>query len=192
MDLNLFERIVTFIQMPFQSFLSIELLLIFVILYIFLIYNLKRKNKKVKYALAGLLIFFFFLLVFYYFDDMMTVFSETIKPFFRAFYFPNIIFYNLVALISLVILIYTMFKENTSKLNKIFTYTFTLLHLFLYTLFVSMAITNNISLVNQASIYRHDEMFVIVFFSQTVFLLLVLYKVIFHFCYVKREKLKNK
>ena len=192
MDLNLFERIVTFIQMPFQSFLSIELLLIFVILYIFLIYNLKRKNKKVKYAITALSIFFFFLLVFYYFDDMMTVFSETIKPFFRAFYFPNIIFYNLVALISLVILIYTMFKENTSKLNKIITYTFTLLHLFLYTLFVSMAITNNISLVNQVSIYRHDEMFVIVFFSQTVFLLLVLYKVIFHFCYVKREKLKNK
>ena len=192
MDLSLFERIIMLLKMPFSSFLMIEIFLVFVILYIFLIYNLKRNNKKVKFTLAALVIFFFFLLVFYYFDDMVVVFIETVKPILRCFYFPNIIFYNLFAIINVSILIYTMFRTKGTKLHKIITYTFTMIHLFLYTLFISLALTNNIGLVNQASIYKIDEMFVVVLASQSVFLLLIIYELIYHFCYIRKGKLKNK
>ena len=192
MDLSIIEQIMTFITLPFQSFLTIEILLIFIILYIFLLYNEKRQSKKAKVTLTALIIFFFSLLVFYFSDDIIDVLSEIIKTIMRCFYFPNIVFYILTVIISLIILIYTVLKEKITKLNKIITYTFTIIHLFLFTNFISLAITNNLSLIDSANIYQHDQMFVIVLFSQIIFMLLIIYKLIYHFCYIKHKKLKNK
>lgn len=192
MDLSIIEQIMTFITLPFQSFLTIEILLIFIILYIFLLYNEKRQSKKVKVTLTALIIFFFSLLVFYFSDDIINVLSEIIKTIMRCFYFPNIVFYILTVIISLIILIYTVLKEKITKLNKIITYTFTIIHLFLFTNFITLAITNNLSLIDNANIYQHDQMFVIVLFSQIIFILLIIYKLIYHFCYIRHEKLKNK
>lgn len=192
MDLSIIEQIMTFITLPFQSFLTIEILLIFIILYIFVLYNEKRQSKKVKVTLTALIIFFFSLLVFYFSDDIINVLSEIIKTIMRCFYFPSIVFYILTVIISLIILIYTVLKEKITKLNKIITYTFTIIHLFLFTNFISLAITNNLSLIDSANIYQHDQMFVIVLFSQIIFILLIIYKLIYHFCYIRHEKLKNK
>lgn len=192
MDLSIIEQIMTFITLPFQSFLTIEILLIFIILYIFVLYNEKRQSKKVKVTLTALIIFFFSLLVFYFSDDIIDVLSEIIKTIMRCFYFPNIVFYILTVIISLIILIYTVLKEKITKLNKIITYTFTIIHLFLFTNFISLAITNDLSLIDNANIYQHDQMFVIVLFSQIIFILLIIYKLIYHFCYIRHEKLKNK
>lgn len=191
MDLSIIEQLITFIALPFQSFLTIEILLIFLIILIFLIYNEKRQSKKVKYSLISLIIFFFSLLVFYFQEDIVTVLSEIIKTIMRCFYFPNILFYILTTITSLIILIYTILKSNLTKLNKIITYSITLIHLFLFTNFISLAITNNISLTDTANIYQHDNMFIIVLFSQIIFIILILYKLIYHFCYIRHSKLKN-
>ncbi len=191
MDLNLIEKILTILKMPFQSYLTIEILLIFILLFIFLIYNERRKNKKVKIALSALIIFFFSLLVFYFYEDMVSVLNEIIKTIMRCFYFPNIIFYILTAIVSLSLLIYNIFKKNNLKLNKIITYVFTLIHIYLFTNFISLAILKNISLIDTVNIYKNDNMFVIVLSSQIIFLFLVVYKIIFHFYYIKNEKLKN-
>ena len=191
MDLSIIEKLITFITLPFQSFLTIEILLIFLLILMFLIYNEKRQNKKVKYAITALIIFFFSLLAFYFSEDIVTVLSEIVKTIMRCFYFPNIVFYILTAVISLVILIYTILKNNLTKLNKIITYVLTLIHLYLFTNFISLAITNNTSLTNTANIYQHDNMFIIVLFSQIIFIILILYKVIYHFCYIRHSKLKN-
>ena len=191
MDLSIIEKLITFITLPFQSFLTIEILLIFLLILMFLIYNEKRQNKKVKYAITALIIFFFSLLAFYFSEDIVTVLSEIVKTIMRCFYFPNIVFYILTAVISLVILIYTILKNNLTKLNKIINYILTLIHLYLFTNFISLAITNNTSLTNTANIYQHDNMFIIVLFSQIIFIMLILYKVIYHFCYIRHSKLKN-
>ena len=191
MDLSIIEKLITFITLPFQSFLTIEILLIFLLILIFLIYNEKRQNKKVKYALIALIIFLFSILAFYFSEDIVTVLSEIVKTIMRCFYFPNIVFYILTAVISLVILIYTILKNNLTKLNKIITYVLTIIHLYLLTNFISLAIINNTSLTNTANIYQHDNMFIIVLFSQIIFIILILYKVIYHFCYIRHSKLKN-
>ena len=191
MDLSIIEQLIAFITLPFQSFLTIEILLIFLLILIFLIYNEKRQNKKVKYSLTALIIFFFSLLVFYFSEDIVTVLSEIIKTIMRCFYFPNIVFYILTAIISLVILLYTVLKNHLTRLNKIITYVLTIIHLYLFTNFISLAITNNTSLTDTANIYQHDNMFIIVLFSQIIFIILILYKVIYHFCYIRHSKLKN-
>lgn len=191
MDLSLTDKILTFIKMPFQSFLMIEIFIIFIILYIFLVYNEKRNNKKVRIILSGLFIFFFSLLTFYFYEDMVSVISEIIKTLMRCFYFPNIIFYILTAVISLIILLYTILKNKTTKLNKIITYTFSTIHLYLFTTYIALAISKNMSLINTSYIYKQDDMFILVLASQIIFILFIIYKIIFHFCYVKHEKLKK-
>ena len=191
MDLSLTDKILTFIKMPFQSFLMIEIFIIFIILYIFLVYNEKRNNRKVRIILSGLFIFFFSLLTFYFYEDMVSVISEIIKTLMRCFYFPNIIFYILTAVISLIILLYTILKNKTTKLNKIITYTFSTIHLYLFTTYIALAISTNMSLINTSYIYKQDDMFILVLASQIIFILFIIYKIIFHFCYVKHEKLKK-
>ena len=191
MDLSLTDKILTFIKMPFQSFLMIEIFIIFIILYIFLVYNEKRNNKKVRTILSGLFIFFFSLLTFYFYEDMVSVISEIIKTLMRCFYFPNIIFYILTAVISLIILLYTILKNKSTKLNKIITYTFSTIHLYLFTTYIALAISKNMSLINTSYIYKQDDMFILVLASQIIFILFIIYKIIFHFCYVKHEKLKK-
>ena len=188
MDLSIIDKLLTFIKMPFQSFLTIEILLIFIILYIFLVYNEKRQNKIVKISLSFLIIFFFFLLVFYFSDDIFYVLAEIVKTLMRTFYFPNIIFYISTAIISLVLLIYTTLKNNLTKFNKIITYAFTLIHLYLFTNFVAIAINNNISLVDITNIYENNNLFVIVLSSQIIFIFLIIYKLIYHTRFSKLKK----
>ena len=192
MDLSFIDKLLTTLTLPFQSFLSIEILLIFILIFIFLVYNEKRKNKKVKITLIGLIIFFTSLLIFYFYEDMLTVLTEIIKNIMRCFYFPNIIFYIITVIISLVLLIYHIINTKLTLNNKITTYALTLIHLLLFTYYISLAITNNINLTNTANIYENNEMFVITLSSQIIFIILIIYKLIYHFCYIRREKLKNK
>ncbi len=191
MDLNFFDRLITLIKLPFSSFLTIELLIIFIILYIFCLYNEKRKNKIVKYGFLGLIIFFFSFTFFYFSKDILNVLEEIIKTLMTIFYFPNIIFYILTVLITLGILIYNIFTVKTTKLNKIIIYTLTFLHQFLFVNFLVLAISNNISLIDTANIYQRNDMFIITYFSQIIFIIIILYKLIYHFCYIKKDKLKK-
>ena len=192
MDLSFIDKLLTTLNLPFNSFLSIEIFLIFILIFIFLIYNEKRKNKKVKIALITLILFFTCLLIFYFSNDILTVLKEIIRNIMKCFYFPNIVFYIITVIISLILLIYHIINTKLTKKNKITTYALTLIHLLLFTYYISLAIINNISLTNTANIYEINEMYIITLSSQIIFIILIIYKLIYHFCYIRHEKLKNK
>ena len=119
MDLSFIDKLLTLLKLPVSSFLMIEILLIFIITFIFLVYNEKRKNKKVKITIVSLIIFFTSLLIFYFSEDMLTVLTEIIRNIMRCFYFPNIIFYIITVIISLIILIYYIISNCKYFVNKI-------------------------------------------------------------------------
>ena len=192
MDLSFIDKLLTTLNLPFNSFLSIEIFLIFILIFIFLIYNEKRKNKKVKIALITLILFFTCLLIFYFSNDILTVLKEIIRNIMKCFYFPNIVFYIITVIISLILLIYHIINTKLTKKNKITTYALTLIHLLLFTYYISFAIINNINLTNTANIYEINEMYIITLSSQIIFIILIIYKLIYHFCYIRHEKLKNK
>ena len=192
MDLSFIDKLLTTLNLPFNSFLSIEIFLIFILIFIFLIYNEKRKNKKVKITLITLILFFTCLLIFYFSNDILTVLKEIIRNIMKCFYFPNIVFYIITVIISLILLIYHIINTKLTKKNKITTYALTLIHLLLFTYYISFAIINNINLTNTANIYEINEMYIITLSSQIIFIILIIYKLIYHFCYIRHEKLKNK
>ena len=192
MDLSFIDKLLTTLNLPFNSFLSIEIFLIFILIFIFLIYNEKRKNKKVKIALITLILFFTCLLIFYFSNDILTVLKEIIRNIMKCFYFPNIVFYIITVIISLILLIYHIINTKLTKKNKITTYALTLIHLLLFTYYISFSIINNINLTNTANIYEINEMYIITLSSQIIFIILIIYKLIYHFCYIRHEKLKNK
>ena len=47
MELSIIDKIFTFLQTIFSSFLTIELLIVFVVIYLFLHFNHKINNKKI-------------------------------------------------------------------------------------------------------------------------------------------------
>ena len=192
MDLSFIKRLILLLGIPFQSFLTIEILIIFILLYIFFIYNIKRNNKKVKYSLLAVIIFFFSFLVFYFSNDFSSVLTEILKVLFNCLYFPNVIFYIITVMISLISLIIYTFNDK-NKIDKIITYTFNFLHLLLFTYFISLAITKNISLVDLTAIYGNNYMFVVILTSQIVFIIYFLYRVIYHYYLkIKTKTSKNK
>ena len=191
MNLNFLEKLGKILTLPFSSFLMIEIFIIFIILYIFFLYNIKRNSIKVKYILSALIIFFFSFLVFYFKDDFFFVIRSIFKILIKLFYFFYLIFYIFSVIISLIILIVTIFKNNKNKFNSVVTYSLSLIHLFLFTNFIAISISDNVSLLTEASIYNNDMLLVIVFFSQIVFIVLIIYKLIYHFGYTKVFKLKN-
>ena len=124
MDLSIIDQLLKLLEIPFSSILMIEISIIFLLLYIFLVYNEKRESKKVKVFLSAIIIFFISALIFYFSDDVEFVLTEIIKTIMNCFYFPNIIFYFSTVIISLIMIIYTMLSSKLTKFNKIITYIF--------------------------------------------------------------------
>ena len=57
MDLNFMDKVSLFTKINFSSFLTIEEALIFIIIFLFLLFNLKYKNKIVSIFIPFLLLF---------------------------------------------------------------------------------------------------------------------------------------
>ncbi len=186
MDLSLVDKMMMLVQTIFSSFLTIELFLLFLTIYLFLLMNRKVKNKVVSFGISGLLLFIVCLCVFFYQNDIYKVLSIILKEIMRCFYFPNIIFYLCSVVISLICLCLTIFGKPLK--NKIIDYTILIMHLLLFTIFISVAYTNQVSLMDTASIYQHNELFVLMQASQILFILYFLYRL---FLIVFRAKLKK-
>lgn len=187
MDLNIIDKITLFFKLNFNSFLSIEELLIFIIILSFLLINLKYKNNKVKIFIPFLLLFIMSLSIFLYSSSILYVLEKIIKGIIYALYFPNIIFYIITIMASFIIMIYTILSNKLANKDKIVNYLLCGIHLYLFILFITNCLDLNVSLVRPSKIYKHDELYVLVEISQLIFIINIIYQS------VKRmvRKLKN-
>ena len=188
MDLNIIDKITLFFKLNFNSFLAIEELLIFIIILIFLLINLKYKNNKVKIFIPFLLLFIVSLAIFLYGSSILYVLEEIVKGIIYAIYFPNIIFYIITVIISFSLMIYTILSNKLTNKEKIINYLLCGIHLYLFILFITNCLELNVSLVRPSKIYKHDELYVLVQSCQLVFVVNVIYQGVKQLV----RKLKNK
>lgn len=175
MELSIIDKIFTFLQTIFSSFLTIELLIVFVVIYLFLHFNHKINNKKIKFLICGLILFIVCICFFLFQQDIGYVFSSIVKVIMQCFYFPNIIFYFATVLLSFICLCWTVFASYP-KNRKIIQYILLLTHLYLFTVFATICYQEELSLINTANIYQYDSLFVIGQVSQCIFILFWIYQ----------------
>ena len=122
MDLNFMDKVSLFTKINFSSFLTIEEALIFIIIFLFLLFNLKYKNKIVSIFIPFLLLFITSFSLFLFGSDITYVLETIMKGIIYSFYFPNIIFYIITVLISFLFFIYTIISKKLTNKEKIVNY----------------------------------------------------------------------
>lgn len=176
MDLNFISKISLFIKLNFSSFLSIEEALIFILIFLFLLFNLKYKNKIVSIFIPFLLLFITSFSIFLFGSDIIYVLETIVKGIIYSFYFPNIIFYIVTVLISFFFFLYTIISKKLINKEKIINYLICGFHLYLFVLFTTNCLNLKVSLISPAKIYKHDELYILVAVSQIIFYLNIIYQ----------------
>lgn len=176
MDLNFMDKVNLFVKLNFSSFLTIEEALIFILLLLFLLFNLKYKSKVVSILIPFLLLFITSLCFFLFGSDITFVLESIVKGLIYSFYFPNIIFYIITVIISFFLLIYTIISKKLTNKEKVVNYLICGFHLYLFVLFTTNCLSLKVSLISPAKIYKHDELYVLVAASQVVFYLNIIYQ----------------
>lgn len=176
MDLNFISKISLFIKLNFSSFLSIEEALIFILIFLFLLFNLKYKNKIVSIFIPFLLLFITSFSIFLFGSDIIYVLETVVKGIIYSFYFPNIIFYIVTVLISFFFFLYTIISKKLINKEKIINYLICGFHLYLFVLFTTNCLNLKVSLISPAKIYKHDELYILVAVSQIIFYLNIIYQ----------------
>lgn len=176
MDLNIIDKITLFFNLSTNSFLAIEELLTFIIILIFLLVNLKYKNRKVKIFIPFLLLFIISLAIFLYGSNILYVLERIIKGVIYSLYFPNIVFYIITVIISFILMIYTILSNKLSNKAKTINYLLLLTHLYLFILFITNCLELNVSLIKPSKIYKYDQLYVLIQASQLIFILNIIYQ----------------
>ena len=176
MDLNIIDKITLFFNLSTNSFLAIEELLTFIIILIFLLVNLKYKNRKVKIFIPFLLLFIISLAIFLYGSNILYVLEKIIKGVIYSLYFPNIVFYTITVIISFILMIYTILSNKLSNKAKTINYLLLLTHLYLFILFITNCLELNVSLIKPSKIYKYDQLYVLIQASQLIFILNIIYQ----------------
>ena len=176
MDLNIIDKITLFFNLSTNSFLAIEELLTFIIILIFLLVNLKYKNRKVKIFIPFLLLFIISLAIFLYGSNILYVLEKIIKGVIYSLYFPNIVFYIITVIISFILMIYTILSNKLSNKVKTINYLLLLTHLYLFILFITNCLELNVSLIKPSKIYKYDQLYVLIQASQLIFILNIIYQ----------------
>lgn len=179
MNLTVFEKFITLIKYIFSSFLSIELLIFSILLFVILIINMKRRKKIVTYTAIGLYLSLLIGTMIAYNEYVILCFKTLFKGIIRYICFPTTVaFFSTIVLIT-IIMIYTLFSRKLSKFKKISNYLFFSILYYLFMSFIALVAYNRIDLSDKVALYTNNYILVIV---QTSNLLLFIW-LIFTFFY---------
>ena len=168
-EYSLWERITTIFDMVISSSFFISLLIIIILTIVILVINSKVKSKVPKYlsALAYALIMVFVIIK--YGDYVLSINDSFVEKVFSAMYFPNLITYLCMLMVTIFILITTFINKNYSFVVKIGNIASFSLMWFLFILILDIVKSNNIDIYDITSIYSDSTLMILLQASTTIF-----------------------
>ncbi len=175
MNLSIIDKLVTVFKYIFSSFLSIELFILSITLFAFLIFNFKKKNKYVQILIIGIYVGFLLGIVISYSMYVKGCIDSFVKAIMNYIYFPSTIMYFFIILLVTGLLFYTVFSKKLSDFKKIFNYSiFSILYYF-FTSFVALAAQDGVDLINVTDLYKNDTILSIVQVSNFILLIWLIF-----------------
>ena len=107
MTLSLIEKIGIIFKYTFSSFLSIEMLILTLLLFCVLIYNLKRKNQLVQMLSLGVYLGFVIGIIISYGAYVQTSVNSFVKAILNYIYFPSTVVYFFILVFVTFMILYT-------------------------------------------------------------------------------------
>ncbi len=192
MEQTIFEKIETIFHYSTSSFLMLEVLLIFGILFLFLLLNLKYKKKAVSYFISALLLYFLISSLILFGNDFFVAARELLKKCVEYFYFSPIPVYFLTVFLSAICFVRTIFKEKYSKKRKILSYLLLLPIFFFFVTFIIVASTNQIEISRLTEVYKNEVALSLIQVSQVFFFLYLGLSLAFYLYHFVNIKLSNR
>lgn len=171
MEANLFEKIGIVLKNSTSSILFLEIIVIFAILLLFLLLNLKYQKKQISIFLTIFLLYFLISVGIIFHQELYLATREIVKKIVEYFYFSPIPIYFLTVLIVSFCLVKTMFAKGYTKRHKILSYLLLLPILFCFVSFVVVAKSEKIAIHELTAVYQNEVTLSIVQVSQTIFFL---------------------
>ncbi len=188
MNLNIMEKILVVFNSFFSSFMSIEILLIGFLLFIFLILNAKKNVKLVKIFLTFIYLVFFTFICIYYQDYVVQSVDGLLKYIMKYIYFPSLAMYFILMVFVTLGMIYTMFSIRISSfLRYLNICIFSLLHI-LYFQVIGLVVQNKIYFTTDVEIYKNETILSLVQISNLLLFIWILIMMFYQIYQYLRRK----
>ena len=188
MNLSLFGKFETIFKYIFSSFLSIEMFILSLLLFLILIINLKRNNHLVQMIAIGIYIGFVIGILISYSNYVKTCVDSFVKAIMNYIYFPSTIVYFFIIIFVTGLILYTLFNKQMTVFKKIINYLFFSILYFFFFSFIALAAYDSVDLVDISKLYQNETILSLVQISNFILVLWILFTGFYHlFRYFKKK-----
>ena len=173
MFLSLIEKIGLVIKNAFSSFMGIEIFLIILLLFLYLVLNIKKNNKIVLWSFVIGFIVFMTVIVVMNFDYATYSIDYLLKAIMKYIYFPSTVVYFLIVVLSLVFILISNFSK-TPYYKRVLDISFFSIIYFLFFNFIAAIDEYKLDLADKVSLYSNNLVLSIVQISNLVFVIWII------------------
>lgn len=175
MTLSLIEKIGIIFKYTFSSFLSIEMLILTLLLFCVLIYNLKRKNQLVQMLSLGVYLGFVIGIIISYGAYVQTSVNSFVKAILNYIYFPSTVVYFFILVFVTIMILYTLFSKKITDFKKIINYLFFSIIYFFFMSFMALSAYDGVDLMDITNLYKNDTILSLVQMSNFLLVIWLLF-----------------
>lgn len=192
MELTIFDKLAYIFKYITSSFLGIEILILSILLFLFTVLNIKKNNKIVKIVSSILCLGFLIGIVISYHNYALYCIDSFIKLFLSYLYFPSMVTYFFMMIMTTIALIVTILSNRMSKSKRIIN-SIALASLYLCFMCVAaLAISNNLDLSVAKELYQNDTLLSFIQISNLIFSFWVEYTILYYLYKFLEYKLDKK
>lgn len=192
-EFTLLEKVKTIFSLIFSSPLFL-VLLFGLILIIIDIKFISKQDKATKWLYTFISIIIIGILIYMYYDSILEVFNTISKNIVTMIYFPSVLNYIIMLVISLGILIYSLSNKKIKSNIRVYNSIVFISNIYLFFLILDEIDNNEVDLASKISIYSNDHLMILFEVSVSIFALwiisLILIKIINYFLN-KNNKVKE-
>ncbi len=175
MNLSLLGKLGIIIKYIFSSFLSIEMFILSVLLFVILIINLKRNNRFVQIIAIGIYVGYVIGIFISYNSYVQTCIDSFTKAVMNYIYFPSTIAYFFIIIFVTAMILWTLFSKKISYFKKVINYLFFSILYFFFMSFMALATYDGVDLLDVPNIYKNDTILSFVQVSNFILVLWLLF-----------------
>jgi len=188
MNLSLIEKFSVLFKYLFSSFLSIEMFILTLLLFVILVFNLRNDNRVVQMVTVGTYIGFIIGIVISYTTYVKTCIDSFVKSVMNYIYFPSTIVYFFIIVFVTVMMIYTLYNKKLSKFKKIVNFAVFSIMYFFFMSFIALATYDMVDLMDTSLLYENDVILSIVQVSNFILVIWLLFTGFYHlYLYFKKN-----
>lgn len=175
MNLSILEKIGKIFGFMFSSFLSIEMFVLSLLLFLILVINLRKKRTMVQMIAIGVYLGFIIGIFISYTTYVQSCIDSFVKEVMNYIYFPSTIVYFFIIVFVTIMILYTLFSKKMTNFKKGINYLFFSILYFFFMSFISLATADGVDLMDITKLYENDTILSLVQISNFILLIWLIY-----------------